>query len=132
MHPSPVVDEVCWRRLRAAAFRAGFGLDADDQAYLRHQGLEAVMRHAADFIARRLAPAQPPRDGRQTPWRGHPVFVAQHATATCCRGCVAKWHGFPAGVALDPVQQAYLQALIRRWLVEVAGAGEAAQADLFG
>lgn len=126
------MDEACWRRLRAAKFRAGFRLDAADRAYLAHRGLAVVMEHAAHFIARRLAPAQPVRDGRQTPWRGHPVFVAQHATATCCRGCVAKWHGFPAGVALDAEQQACLLALIRRWLVEVAGAGLPAQADLFG
>ncbi|MHC1479715.1 DUF4186 domain-containing protein [Frateuria aurantia] len=128
----PVVDEACWRRLRAARFRAGFALDAEDASYLEHKGLSVMLAHAADFIARRLAPAHPVRDGRQTPWRGHPVFVAQHATASCCRGCVAKWHGFPAGQALTEQQQAYLLALIHRWLVEVAAAGGAAQADLFG
>ena len=128
----PVVDEACWRRLRAARFRAGFRLDAEDQAYLQHKGLDRVLEHAADFIARRLSPAQPLRDGKQTPWRGHPVFVAQHATASCCRGCIAKWHGFETGRPLDARQQAYLLALIRRWLVEVAAAGPAAQADLFG
>ncbi len=29
--------------------------------------------------------AEPRNDGKQTPFRGHPVFTAQHATATCCR-----------------------------------------------
>ncbi|MCP9485713.1 MAG: DUF4186 domain-containing protein [Gaiellaceae bacterium MAG52_C11] len=37
------------------------------------------------MIAQRVAPAAPRKDGKQTPYRGHPVFVAQHATATCCR-----------------------------------------------
>lgn len=33
--------------------------------------------------------------------RGHPVFIAQHATATCCRGCIQKWHGIKKGRALS-------------------------------
>ncbi|HSU67653.1 MAG TPA: DUF4186 family protein [Tepidisphaeraceae bacterium] len=73
-------------------------------------------RHASDFIDQRLARAHPERDGKQTPWRGHPVFVAQHATATCCRGCVAKWHGIPAGVELTPEQRKYLLGVIEHWL----------------
>jgi hypothetical protein len=59
------------------------------------------MAHARQLIAQRLAPAQPPHDGRQTPMRGHPVFIAQHATATCCRGCLAQWHGIKKGYALS-------------------------------
>ena len=27
--------------------------------------------------------------------RGHPVFIAQHATATCCRKCLKKWYHIP-------------------------------------
>jgi hypothetical protein len=64
----------------------------------------------------RLAAAQPRNDGRQTPYRGHPVFVAQHATATCCRTCLAKWHGVPAGVALSEEQQGYVVDVICRWI----------------
>lgn len=74
------------------------------------------MRHAADFIERRLAPAQLPNDGRQTPLRGHPVFPAQHATATCCRGCLAKWHGIPRNRPLSAQEKTRVLAVIRRWL----------------
>jgi hypothetical protein len=42
----------------------------------------------------------PANDGKQTTFQGHPVFVAQHATACCCRGCLAKWHGIAQGQAL--------------------------------
>src|SRR6476646_7229152 len=76
-------------------------LGTKDQAYLLSKGLEVVKRHAVDFVENRLAPASPDRDGKQTPWRGHPVFVAQHATATCCRGCLAKWHGIAKGRILS-------------------------------
>lgn len=77
-----------------------------------------VMEHGRGFIAARLAPAQPRNDGRQTPMRGHPIFVAQHATATCCRSCLAKWHGIPAGQALSDAEQNYVLAVIARWLDE--------------
>lgn len=49
-----------------------------------------IRQHAKDFIANREAPAYIANDGKQTPMRGHPVFIAQRATATCCRECMAK------------------------------------------
>jgi Domain of unknown function (DUF4186) len=103
-------------RLAASSFRRRFKLDAKDRAYFDERGIEVVRSHARDFIARRLAPAEPPNDGRQTPWRGHPVFVAQHATATCCRSCLAKWHGIPAGRELTREEQEHVVSAIERWL----------------
>ena len=104
--------------LRRSPFRQRFRLGPAERAYLAGKGLPTVLSHAADFIARRLAPAQPVKDGKQTPMRGHPVFIAQHATATCCRGCLAKWHGIPAGRPLGPAEQAHAVAAIERWLRE--------------
>ena len=69
-----------------------------------------------DFIAKRIAPADISNDGKQTPMRGHPVFTAQHATATCCRGCINKWHKFPKGAQLTKEQQKYLVDLIMQWI----------------
>ncbi|MBB2156329.1 DUF4186 domain-containing protein [Gluconacetobacter diazotrophicus] len=114
--PPPPVPDALWQRLARSAFRARFHLDPKDRAYLTDKGMATVMTHAADFIARRLAPARPARDGRQTPWRGHPVFVAQHATATCCRGCLEKWHGLARGRELDAPERAYVLTVIRTWL----------------
>ena len=102
--------------LERSRFRMRFRLGPREQAYLESRGLDTVLSHASDFVASRLAPAQPPNDGRQTPMRGHPVFIAQHATATCCRGCLAKWHGIPAGRSLEPEEQAHAVAAIARWL----------------
>ncbi|RBM06136.1 DUF4186 domain-containing protein [Novacetimonas cocois] len=115
--PLPAVAPDLWARLSRSKFRARFHLDDRDRTYLRRQGLQAVSRHATEFIATRLAPAHPHKDGRQTPWRGHPVFVAQHATGTCCRGCIEKWHGFTRGHDLQPAQQDYILAVIRGWLM---------------
>jgi hypothetical protein len=102
--------------LAASRFRARFRLGEKERAYLASRGLPVVLEHAADFVARRLAPAAPANDGRQTPMRGHPVFIAQHATATCCRGCLAKWHHIPAGHPLTESEQAHIVATIARWL----------------
>ena len=76
------------------------------------------MEHAEHFIEERLAPAEPRNDGKQTPMRNHPVFVAQHATATCCRGCLEKWHAITKGHDLTIVEKAYILSVLRRWLVE--------------
>ena len=103
-------------RLAGSPFRARFRLNPKDRAYLDDKGLEVIRSHARDFVAKRLAAAEPLNDGKQTPMRGHPVFVAQHATATCCRSCLAKWHGIPAGRELTPDEQAHVVSAIERWL----------------
>jgi hypothetical protein len=97
-------------------FRRRFRLGAREQAYLCEQGLTEVVRHAHELIARRLAPEDPPNDGKQTPFRGHPVFLAQHATATCCRSCLAKWHGIQAGKTLSQEERQHVVEAIERWL----------------
>jgi uncharacterized protein DUF4186 len=102
--------------LRESAFRHRFHLGPVERRYLERHGLPEVLVQAEELIARRLAPAAPPNDGRQTPWRGHPVFVAQHATATCCRGCLAKWHTIPRGGALTDEETAHVIATLERWL----------------
>jgi Domain of unknown function (DUF4186) len=80
------------------------------------KGLAAILEHGRDFVGKRLAPADRGNDGRQTPFRGHPVFIAQHATATCCRSCLAKWHGIARGRLLDEAERAYVVAVLERWL----------------
>ena len=102
--------------LARSEFRQKQKLGPKEQAYLARNGLDVITTHALDFVTKRLAPALPDRDGKQTPWRGHPVFVAQHATATCCRGCLAKWHSIEKGRALMPGEIDYIVAVIRRWL----------------
>jgi predicted Fe-S protein YdhL (DUF1289 family) len=102
--------------LAKSRFRRSFSLAARERSYLSEKGRQTVIDHARHFVAQRLAPAAPRNDGRQTPFRGHPVFVAQHATATCCRGCLAKWHRIAAGRLLTPDEQAHVVAAIARWL----------------
>src|SRR4051812_41308543 len=97
--PLSTPDEIL-ATLRRSTFRRQFRLDDRDTSYLARHGLSAVLMHTRTFIDQRLSSALPTNDGQQTPMRGHPAFVAQHATATCCRGCVAKWHQFPIGRAL--------------------------------
>ena len=108
--------DLVFSRLTGSSFRTRFKLGDKERAYLAQHGLPTVLDHARDFIARRLAPAEPPNDGRQTPMRGHPVFIAQHATATCCRSCLAKWHAIPARKPLDEAAQAHVVRAIERWL----------------
>ncbi|RMX06895.1 DUF4186 domain-containing protein [Corticibacter populi] len=107
-------------RLAQSDFRRRFRLGPKEWDYLCEKGSELIRRHAADFIAARLAPAEPPHDGKQTPMRGHPVFIAQHATATCCRGCLAKWHGLPRGRPLDAAEQARVVEVLMHWLEQQA------------
>lgn len=109
--------DVMLSRLQQSAFRARFMLYAKERAYLDAKGMETVMQHADQFIRQRLSAAFPVNDGKQTPWRGHPVFIAQHATATCCRSCLEKWHHIAKGRVLSEEEHVYILSLIRAWLV---------------
>ena len=103
-------------RLSLSKFRSSFKLKQKDINYIKQKGFETIKTHAQDFISKRVAPAFVANDGKQTPMKGHPVFIAQHATATCCRKCINKWHKFPAGTQLTQQQQDYIVDLIMEWI----------------
>lgn len=103
-------------RLSRSRFRSGVRMNAKETFYLRQKGLPEVLSHGRDFLEKRLAPALPPNDGKQTPWGGHPVFRAQHATATCCRSCLLKWHGIPKKRKLTEQEIDYILLVIEMWL----------------
>ena len=103
-------------KLAKSKFRSRFKLHAKEIEYIKDKGLDKIKSHAKDFIRDRVAPAEPVNDGKQTPMRGHPVFIAQHATATCCRGCIEKWHKFPQHRKLTKTEQEYLVSVIMEWI----------------
>src|SRR5262245_58273662 len=119
--PMPIRDtDRVFANLEKSPFRRRFHLGVRERAYLERKGPAEILEHARDFVMGRLAPANPANDGRQTPFRGHPVFVAQHATATCCRSCLAKWHGIAPGRPLDAREVEDIVAVLERWLQEEA------------
>ena len=103
-------------KLSTSAFRRRFHLSAELKRYVSEKGLATIRAHAHDFISTRLAPAHPANDGKQTPMGNHPVFVAQHATATCCRGCLSKWWKVPQGKQLTLPQMDKIVNLIMAWI----------------
>ena len=104
--------------LKKSKFRSSFKLSKQDIAYIERTGIEKVKTHAEDFVRKRLMPAFIKNDGKQTPYKGHPVFKAQHATATCCRSCLFKWHKIPAGRALSETEVIFAKDIIMDWILE--------------
>ncbi|MBQ5316205.1 MAG: DUF4186 domain-containing protein [Oscillospiraceae bacterium] len=109
------VDEAL-EKLSRSKFRAGFHLRKYQISYIDEKGMDTVESHCRDFIAKRLAPAFPANDGRQTPMKGHPVFIAQHACACCCRGCLEKWYRVPQGRELTGDEQRRIVRLLMAWI----------------
>lgn len=103
-------------KLSHSTFRNRFKLKENDLQYIDDKGFDKIRQHAEDFIVHRLAPAFPSNDGKQTPMKGHPVFIAQHATASCCRQCLYKWHKIPPGRKLSASEQQYIVGLIMSWI----------------
>lgn len=103
-------------KLKKSKFRSRFHLTDTDRKYIKEKGMDTIRQHAKDFIAQRLAPDNIPNDGKQTPMRGHPVFIAQHACACCCRGCLFKWYRVNPNKKLSPTEQDKIVNLIMTWI----------------
>ena len=105
-----------FQKLGNSKFRSSFHLKQKDIDYFNEKGMDTIRQHARDFIAKREAPAVIPNDGKQTPMKGHPVFIAQHACACCCRGCLNKWYRVPKDVPLSEKQQEKIVKLLMAWI----------------
>ena len=108
--------EELFAALGRSKFRSRFQLSGKEAEYFKQMGMATILEHARDFITRRLAEANPANDGKQTPMRNHPVFIAQHATGTCCRKCLEKWHHISGGKPLTEEQIDYIIEVLKRWL----------------
>ena len=108
--------DVAFALLGKSKFRSRFHLSAHDRKYIAEKGMATIRRHCEDFIRMRLAPANPPNDGKQTPMRGHPVFIAQHACACCCRNCLARWWKVPRGIVIPVERQQGIVDFLMAWI----------------
>ena len=103
-------------KLSKSKFRSSFKLKDNDKDYINQKGLDVIKLHAYDFITKRLAPKNISNDGKQTPMKGHPVFIAQHATATCCRSCLYKCHKIEPNKELSNNEIDYIVNIIMEWI----------------
>lgn len=108
--------EIIFNKLSKSKFRSSFSLKEKDILYAKEKGYKKIENHAREFISKRLALKNPSNDGKQTPMRGHPVFIAQHATGTCCRSCLKKWHGIDKNKELSLEEQEYILKIIMAWI----------------
>lgn len=105
-----------FERLAKSKFRNNFTLSNKDLEYIKNKGTPKIEEHAYDFVEKRLSPKIILNDGKQTPMKGHPVFVAQHATACCCRGCLYKWHKISINKELSNEEIDYIVSVIMTWI----------------
>lgn len=103
--------------LSESKFRNSFKLSEKDKKYILDKGMGEIIDHAYVFVNERLVPKEIMNDGKQTPMKGHPVFIAQHATATCCRGCLFKWHNISKNRKLTINEINYIVGIIVAWII---------------
>lgn len=103
-------------KLSHSSFRSSFHLKKEDIDYIQEKGLPVIEEHAFQFVKKRLGPKIPKNDGKQTPFKGHPVFIAEHATATCCRKCLSKWHHISPNKELSLEEINYIVNIIMKWI----------------
>ena len=109
--------DIVLQKLSKSKFRSSFHLNKRMKEYVINNGYDELKIHAEEILRKRIQQAYPKNDGKQTPMKQvHPVFIAQHATACCCRGCIEKWHKIPKGIELNDEQINYLTKIIMKWI----------------
>lgn len=103
-------------RLSKSKFKSSFHLKDKDILYIEDKGIDKIRNHAYDFVTKRLADTSNVTDGKQTPMKGHPVFIAQHATGTCCRRCLEKWHHISKNKNMTDDDIKYVVDIIMSWI----------------
>lgn len=105
-------------KLSKSKFRSSFHLSEKERLYIKEKGMEKMISDTKDFIEKRLSIYPTPNDGKQTPYRGHPTFIAQHATACCCRGCLEKWYHIPKNRPLTKSEENFCISIIMAWIIK--------------
>lgn len=108
--------DIIFNKLNKSKFRSSFHLKDKDKKYINEKGIDVIRSHAYDFINNRLSDISNVVDGKQTPMKGHPVFIAQHATATCCRGCLEKWYHIERNRKLTNREVDNIVNIIMKWI----------------
>lgn len=111
------IEEVL-NKLSTSKFRSSFKLKEKEFKYIEKSGIDTLKEHAYFFVKQRLASKNIKNDGKQTPMKGHPVFIAQHATATCCRSCLYKWHHISKNKELTDFEIKYIVNVILFWILK--------------
>ncbi len=103
--------------LNNTKFRGSFHLNKKMKEYVNTKGLNKIESDARELITKRLAPKEILNDGKQTPMKQvHPVFIAQHATGTCCRGCLSRIHHIEKDKSLSDEEINYIVKVIMIWI----------------
>ena len=104
-------------KISKSKFRSSFHLNNKMKEYVSIKGIDKIKSDAYDIINSRIKPKNPKNDGKQTPMKQvHPVFIAQHACACCCRGCIEKWHQIPKDKELNNKEVDYIVELLIEWI----------------
>jgi hypothetical protein len=106
-------------RLERSKFRSGIHLNEKEKIFVVNKGMQKIGEDAYDILDKKIR-IKRDSDGKQTPWHGHPVFVAQHGTATCCRKCIEKWYKIPQNKVLDERETKFFLEIILRWIEKEA------------
>ena len=103
--------------LNTTKFRGSFHLNGKMKEYVQDKGFDKIESDAYDLINKRIAPKDIKNDGKQTPMKQvHPVFIAQHATGTCCRGCLERIHHIEKNKELNTKEIEYIVKVIIMWI----------------
>lgn len=104
-------------KLSKSKFRSSFHLNKNMKEYVSTKGIDKIKDDAYNLISTRIKPKEPKNDGKQTPMKQvHPVFIAQHACACCCRSCLEKWYNIPKGKELTETEVNYIVELLIKWI----------------
>lgn len=102
--------------LAKTKYRRQYVLSPKLKEYCRQTGMEKLRRKAFEIVREKVSSPYYKGEGRQTPLDGHPIYIAMHATGTCCRTCLEVWHSIVSGRRLTEKDIIYIVDTIMEWI----------------
>jgi hypothetical protein len=91
-------------------------IDERAMNYAKRKGKLGLIETAEHFLRKYIAKPADAFSSISTSMDGNPIHYAQHATATCCRRCIEKWHGIPPDRYLQEDEILYFLRLVQLFI----------------
>lgn len=106
-----------FRRLNCSKVCCKFKLKDDQWDYLAKRGFDSILLEGRTLIVKIFSEEAKHHSCKVAPVQNHPIFTALHATGTCCRSSLEKWHKIPKNKELREKDIFYILLVVKEWII---------------
>ncbi|WP_372655987.1 DUF4186 family protein [Halobacteriovorax sp.] len=106
-----------FRRLGCSKVCCKFKLKDEQWEYLAKRGFDTILLEGRSLIVKIFNEDSLSHSCKVAPVQTHPIYIALHATGTCCRSSLEKWHKIPKSKELKEKDIFYILLVVKEWII---------------